>query len=94
MELRAILGRERERAMSAKIEWVAGMPPDGFPGQFLGESKDGRFWVLQWCPKRLGWFGAGHLFHNYVLAPEYRWASALVPEFIVRHARLTESDAG
>lgn len=67
-----------------RAPWGIGLPPDGAGGQWIGEGTDGRMWVLQWCPERKAWFGAGHLVISGDLNPEYRWETSS-GSYIRRH---------
>lgn len=78
-------------------KWADGLPSDGADRCWLGESADGRQWLLKWEPNSKHtephWKGAGFLRdplwpHDTPIAPEFRLMRGENAGFIIRHMPL------
>lgn len=74
--------------------WMTGLPPHGADRCWLGESADGRQWLLKWEPgDRRCWVGAGFFRDpnwspGVPTSPEFRLMVGEGAAFIVRHMAL------
>lgn len=69
-------------------EWKDGLPPKSASGAFLGKSKDGRLWLLQFMFNRdvMAWAASG--FNREGFHPEFRLLKEENAGFITSHREI------